>query len=141
VIVALVIVAILALCVAVVVAAAVERGPTPGDVAMAYELAWDRLDFDALWSLSSPELRDDRSRHEFVAAKRAAYRDQPRLRSVVDHVEVVAVAMQGRRAAAVLTRLDLRDEPAVRNELRMQRRNGAWQVTRYTLRAETTATT
>jgi hypothetical protein len=139
-IVALVVVAILGLMVAVVVAVAAERGPTPADVAVAYELAWDRLDFESLWSLSSPELRDQRTRADFVAAKRAAYRDQPRLRAVVDHVEVEAVAMQGARAAAILTRLDMEGERPVRNELRMQRRNGAWQVTRYALRPETTAT-
>ena len=123
-----------------VLAVAFEKGPTPGDVAESYELAWDRLDFTTLWSLSSPELRDGRGRADFVAAKQAAYRDQPRLRAVVEHVEIEAVAKQGQRAASVLTRLDLRDEPSVRNEVRMQRIHGSWRVVSYSLRPEPAST-
>jgi hypothetical protein len=123
-----------------VLAVAFERGPTPGDVALAYELAWDRHDFTTLWSLSSGELRDGRSRNDFVADKRAAYRDQPRLRAVVEHVEVEAVAQQAQRAASVLTRLDLRDEPSVHNEIRLQRIHGGWRVESYVLRPESAST-
>ena len=43
---------ILVLMIAVVVAIARDRGPGPGDVAVAYELAWDRLDFESLFTLS-----------------------------------------------------------------------------------------
>jgi len=136
----LVLLAIFGLVVGLVLAVAFERGPTPGDVALAYELAWDRHDFTTLWTLSSGELRDGRNRAEFVADKRAAYRDQPRLRAVVDHVEVEAVAQLGQRAASVLTRLDLRDEPSVRNELRMQRVHGSWRVDSYVLRPESAST-
>jgi hypothetical protein len=136
----LVLAAIAVLVVALVVAVAFEQGPTPGDVAMAYELAWDRLDFTALWTLSSAELRDGRKRTDFVADKRAAYRGQPRLQAVVERVEVEAVARHDRRAASVLTRLDLRDEPSVRNELRMQRIHGSWRVVSYALRPEPAST-
>jgi len=128
------------LVVALILAVAFERGPTPGDVALAYELAWDRLDFTTLWTLSSGELRDGRNRNDFVAGKRGAYRDQPRLRAVVEHVEVEAVAKRGQRAASVLTRLDLRDEPSVRNEIRMERVHGAWRVVSYALRPEPAST-
>ena len=134
---------ILAIAVAVgglVLAVAFERGPTPGDVALAYELAWDRHDFTTLWSLSSGEMRDGRSRNDFVVDKKAAYRGQIRLRAVVEHVEIEAVAQQNERAASVLTRLDLRDEPPVRNEIRMQRIHGAWRVVSYMLRPEPAST-
>jgi hypothetical protein len=81
---AIVLVAIAGLVVALVVAVAIERGPTPGDVALAYELEWDRLDFTSLWTLSSPGLRDGRSRSDFVHDKEGAYRNQPRLRAVAN---------------------------------------------------------
>lgn len=136
----LVLVAIGVLLVALVLAVAFERGPTPGDVALAYELAWDRLDFPTLWSLSSGGLRDGRNRNDFVADKQAAYRGQPRLRAVVEQVEIEAVAQLGQRVASVLTRLDLRDEPSVRNEIRMQRIHGAWRVVSYALRPEPAST-
>ncbi len=136
----LVLTAIAALIVALVFAVAFERGPTPGDVALAYELAWDRHDFTGLWTLSSPELRDGRSRSDFVNDKQVAYRNQPRLRAVVDHVEVEAVAAHSRRAASVLTRLDLRDEASVHNEIRLERFNGSWRVVSYALRPESAST-
>jgi hypothetical protein len=123
-----------------VIGVAMEKGPTPGDVAQSYELAWDRHDFDALWSMGSDALRDGRNRAEFVADKRAAYRDQPRLKGIVEHVEIEAVAMQGRRIASVLTRLDLGDGPPVRNEIRMERKSGSWRVVGYTLRPATAST-
>lgn len=132
-------VVILGLIGALVIGVAVERGPTPGAAALAYELAWDRLDFDTIWSLSSSGLRDGRKRHDFIRDKRAAYEGQPRLRAVVEHVVIEAVARQGHNAAAVLTRLDLRDEAPVRNELHLERRLGSWSVIRYELRAETSS--
>jgi hypothetical protein len=136
----LVLLALFGVVVGLVLAVAFERGPTPGDVALSYELAWDRLDFPSLWTLSAPELRDGRSRKDFVADKQSAYRDQPRLRAVVDHVEVEAVAVHGRRAASVLTRLDVRDGPSVHNEVRLERRNGSWRVVSYALRPESATT-
>ena len=49
---AVVIALVLLLCLAVVVAIAKDRGPGPEDVAVSYEMAWDRFDFDVLWTLS-----------------------------------------------------------------------------------------
>ena len=66
-------IAVIALVLALVVAVGLEPGPSPGDVAVSYELAWDRLDFDALWALSGDELRDGRSRGDFMNDKREAY--------------------------------------------------------------------
>lgn len=129
-------VVILGLVGAMVIAVAIERGPTAGDAALAYELAWDRLDFDTIWALSSNARRDGRKRHEFVRDKRAAYEGQPRLRAVVEHVEIEAVAEHGHNAAAVMTRLDLGDEAPVRNELHLVRRLGSWSVIRYELVGE-----
>ena len=56
-----------------VVAVAKAGTPSPADTAVAYEHAWDRLDFSTLWSLSGPNLRDGRTRDQFVRDKRAAY--------------------------------------------------------------------
>ena len=49
---------------------AMEPGPSPSDLAIAYELAWDRLDFATIWSLSDPSMRDGRNRREFVADRK-----------------------------------------------------------------------
>src|SRR5262249_16600022 len=62
---ALVAVVIFALVVTLVVIFAREPGPTPPDIAIAYELAWDRLDFDTLWTLAGPELRDGLDKREY----------------------------------------------------------------------------
>ena len=64
---------ILLLCVALVIAVARDPGPRPDEVAFAYELAWDRLDFDSLWTLSGTELHDGLDRKSFISAKHAAY--------------------------------------------------------------------
>jgi hypothetical protein len=53
-----------------------SQGPGPAEVAVAYERAWDRLDFATVWQLSSPTLRDGRSRDQFVRDKQAAYRQE-----------------------------------------------------------------
>ena len=55
------------------VAFAKEPGPAPADVAIAYENAWDRLDFDLLYDLSGSELRDGLRREQFVLVKQKAY--------------------------------------------------------------------
>ena len=73
---AVVIALVLLLCFALVVAVAKDRGPGPDDVAVSYEMAWDRFYFDVLWTLSGVELRDGLDRRDFVAAKRAAYANQ-----------------------------------------------------------------
>ncbi len=131
----LVVMAIVLLALALVLALATEPGPTPTDVAVAYELAWDRFDFEAVWGMSGVELRDSRSRREFVGAKRAAYRAQAELGGLAEHVAVDEMVTDS-RASKVVTRLDLRDGTSVHNELLLARRDGRWQVVGYALRAE-----
>ena len=72
--------AILLLCVVLVVAVIRDPGPRPDEVALAYELAWDHLDFESLWTLSGTELHDGLDRTAFIAAKRAAYPSRSRAR-------------------------------------------------------------
>jgi hypothetical protein len=125
---------VLALCIALVVAIARDHGPDAGETAVAYELAWDRLDFGVLWSLSARELRDGLDRHEFVAAKRAAYEQQRALSGLAEHVGVDDVASTSRgEAALVTTRVELRDGTVVHNLVQLARRNSRWQVVAYRL--------
>ena len=49
-----------------------DGGPAPADIAVSYELAWDRLDFDTLWTLSGDELRDGLDKRAYTTAKSAA---------------------------------------------------------------------
>jgi hypothetical protein len=134
---AVVAVLVVALIVASGIAISRDPGPTPADVALGYELAWDRLDFETLWVLSTSELRDGRTREDFVAAKRAAYRDQPGLRRLARHV-VVEEATAGPHVAVVITSVELRDGSSLRDELKLVRRAGRWQVLSYGLRAPVT---
>jgi hypothetical protein len=125
---------ILALCVALVVAVARDKGPGPADTAVSYELAWDRLDFDTIWTLSGRELRDGLDRHQFGAAKRAAYEQQHALRGLADHVAVddIATTPSG-EAAVVTTRVELRDGNVVHDVVQLVRRNARWEVVAYHL--------
>ena len=59
--------------IAVVVGVAKDPGPSPTDIALGYEHAWDELDFDVVYRLSGPELHDGLAKADWVAAKRAAY--------------------------------------------------------------------
>ncbi len=123
---------VLALAVAVVVVIAKDRGPGPDEVAVAYELAWDRLDFESLYTLSGSELRDGLDRRGFIAAKRSAYAQQHELGGLVDRVGVDQVANR-RDAAVAITAVELRDHAVVHNRVEMVRRNGRWQVVAYRL--------
>lgn len=114
------------------VAIAVEDGPQPADVALAYEMAWDRLDFDALFDLSGPELRDGAKRPGFVATKRAAYAGVARGRIAARiAVENVTAAPD---TALVVTNVATADAD-VHNNVLMERRAGRWYVIGYSLRA------
>ena len=129
---------ILALCFALVVALAADRGPGAADTAVAYELAWDRLDFDVLWSLSARELRDGLDRREFVAAKRSAYEQQRALSGLAEHVGVDDLTTTSRGdAALVTTRVELRDGTVVHNLVQLARRSSRWQVVAYRLAPST----
>jgi hypothetical protein len=123
-----------ALVVAVGTAIARDTGPPPAEVALGYELAWDRLDFDVLWTLSTEELRDGRKRQEFVESKRAAYRDHPALRRLARHVSIES-STAGPHVAVVVTAVELHDGSMVRDELKLVRRGGRWLVLTYGLRA------
>jgi len=129
-------VVIFGLTLAVVVAIAKDRGPGPGDTAVAYELAWDRLDFESVFTLSGSELRDGLDRHGFMAAKRAAYEQQHRLGGLVSRVGIDQTVSVG-DAAVVLTRVDLTDHTVVYNRVELARRNGRWQVVAYRLEPST----
>ena len=129
---AIVAVVIFALVITLVVIFAREPGPTPTDIAISYELAWDRLDFESLFTLSGTELRDGLDRRGFVVAKRAAYAQQHALRGLVERVDVDQVA-NTRDAAVAITEVELHDRAVVHNRVEMVRRNGRWQVVAYQL--------
>jgi hypothetical protein len=113
------------------VAVAKEDGPAPADVALAYEMAWDRLDFDTLYDLSGPELRDGAKRPGFIATKRAAYSGVERGRLAARiAVENVVVAPD---TALVVTNVSTGGGD-VHNSVLMERRAGRWYVVGYSLR-------
>ena len=62
---AVVAVLVIGLALAVVVAIARDKGPGPGDVAVSYELAWDRLDFESLFTLADTGHRGVEWRAEY----------------------------------------------------------------------------
>jgi hypothetical protein len=123
---------IVGLCVTLVIVVTKDPGPTPVDVALAYEEAWDHLDFEGLWALSGAELRDGLRVSEFVAAKRAAYEHQTGLRGLADRVVVDAVS-EGRGFAVVHTRVELRDGGQAVDALQLAQRGGRWLVIAYEL--------
>jgi hypothetical protein len=109
------------------------EGPGPADTAVAYERAWDRLDFATLWNLSSPTLRDGRSQAQFVRDKEAAYRsEEGGLARLVQSVRPERVERKG-PVARVLTRLELHDGQSVVDEMLLERNGVSWQVTAYHL--------
>lgn len=124
---------VLVLVVVTIVMVARDPGPAPEDVALGYEHAWDELDYDAVFRLSGPELRDGMRRSEFVDAKRTAHRAGGSEGHLVAHAQVESVSREG-DAAVVVTRLDLRDGTHVRNEIGLARRSHEWQVVAYSLR-------
>jgi hypothetical protein len=123
------------LIIGVIVIASMERGPSTGDLALAYEHAWDRLDFETIWALSSIELRDGLDRRQFARTKRAAFSSADHPADLVASAAVSDIAEAGDVAAAI-TELVLRDGSTVHHEVRMAKRMGRWEVTGYTLRPE-----
>jgi hypothetical protein len=108
-----------------------EKGPSAPDVAIGYEHAWDELDFGLLWDLSGPELRDGLRRDQFIAAKRAAYANEPHGR-LAEHIEVDTF-VEGNQNALVVTRVTA-DGTSVRNDVLLERRANGWTVVGYSLR-------
>lgn len=118
-----------------VIAVAKAGAPGPADTAVAYEHAWDRLDFSTLWNLSGPGLRDGRTRDQFVRDKVTAYHGEARsLAGLVRTVEPERVDVNG-PVARVLTRLRLHSGESLVDELLLERVGPAWQVTAYHLSA------
>ena len=116
-----------------VVAVGKAGGPGPADTAVAYEHAWDQLDFATLWNLSGPSLRDGRTRDQFVRDKAAAYQGEGHgLAGLVRSVEPERVDVNG-PVARVLARLQLHTGEAVVDELLLERIGPAWHVTAYHL--------
>lgn len=118
--------------IAVIVAIAKDPGPGPGDVAVAYEVAWDHLDFESLYTLAGRELRDGLDRQQFVTAKKSAYAEQHAMRGLAERVGVDDSAVAG-DAAIVATRVELLDGGVVHNRVDLARRNGRWEVVGYRL--------
>jgi hypothetical protein len=129
---------VIALVLALVVLVGLEPGPSPGEVAVSYELAWDRLDFDALWSLSGNELRDGRSRRDFMDGKQEAYAGRRELAGLARDVKLDEVLV-GNELAAVRTRVVLQDGTAVRNQVQLALREGTWKVIAYHLEPDAPA--
>jgi hypothetical protein len=121
---------LLLLCAAVVVGVAKDRGPSPEDVAVSYEHAWDRLDFTALYTLSARELRDGLDRKAFVATKRTAYAARTELGGLAASVTVDESTVRGDNAVAT-TRVQLRDGSIVHDTVQLVRRDARWQVAGY----------
>ncbi len=124
--------AVLVLFTALIVAVGMHGGPGPVDTAVAYEQAWDRLDFGTLWNLSSARLRDGRPRADFVRDKQQAYQSDETLTRLVRAVRPERVEVNG-PVARVFTRLDLADGETVVDEMLLERVGSTWLVTAYHL--------
>jgi hypothetical protein len=108
-----------------------EPGPDPVDVAIAYERAWERYDFSALYDLSGEERRDGMRRDAFVAAQRAAFADRLSTRRAADRVDAEHADQSGDTAHVVTV---LQSEGGtVHNDLVLRRRSSRWVVTAYAL--------
>ena len=131
--------AVVTLVLALVVAVGLDPGPSPGEVAVSYELAWDRLDFDALWAMSGEELRDGRSRNDFIDDKREAYAGQRELAGLARDVKLDEV-LKGSELAVARTRVVLQDGTVVRNQVQLALREGTWKVIGYHLEPDGSGT-
>jgi hypothetical protein len=109
-----------------------EQGPAAADVAIAYENAWDQLDFDLLYDLSGDELRDGLGRKQFVAAKKAAYTGDRHGRLGAE--VAVEESMSTGQTALVVTRVTT-SEGSVRNNVMLEHRPNGWLVVKYSIRA------
>jgi hypothetical protein len=109
-----------------------EPGPGPADVAIAYETAWDRLDFDLLFSLSGAELRDGLRREQFIRVKRAAYADERTRGRIGARVEVEDLVATD-QTAIVSTRITS-DEGSVHNRVVLEKHATGWMVVGYSIR-------
>ena len=120
------------LAIALLVLVGLEPDTPPAEVALGFEQARDRLDFDVLYKLSGSELHDGLGRQEFAEAKREEARDRAESGGLL-RVATVESEVRERDAAVVITRLELRDGTVVHHEVRFVRRARAWQVVGYGL--------
>jgi len=111
-----------------------EPGPGPADVAIAYEGAWDDLDFDLLYDLSGEELRDGMRRERFVAAKRAAY-EKSAVSSRLGARVSIETSVTGHQTALVVTRVETA-EGIVHDNVMLEKRSNGWVVVSYSLRPD-----
>jgi hypothetical protein len=111
-----------------------EPGPGPADVAIAYEHAWDHLDFDLLFDLSGDELRDGMRRDRFVAAKRNAYENADARTRLGADVRV-ETSIAGHQTALVVTEVAAHGS-SVRNNVMLEKRANGWVVVGYSLRPD-----
>jgi hypothetical protein len=132
-------VAIFALLVFMWVSIGREPGPGPADVAIAYEHAWDHLDFDLLFDLSGDELRDGMRRDRFVAAKRNAY-EKANARARLGADVRVETSIAGNQTALVVTEVAAQGS-SVRNNVMLEKRANGWVVVGYSLRPDAGAGT
>ena len=116
-----------------------EPGPGPADVAIAYEHAWDHLDFDLLFDLSGDELRDGMRRDRFVAAKRNAYENADARTRLGADVRV-ETSIAGHQTALVVTEVAAQGS-SVRNNVMLEKRANGWVVVGYSLRPDAGAGT
>jgi hypothetical protein len=128
-----VLVLVVGLVVALVVGVAKDPGPTPVEIALGYEHAWDELDFGVLYKLSGRELHDGLTKADWVEAKQAAYADRSALSGLVRETIAESEDRDG-DSATVMTQLTLRDGSVAHNEVRLLRRSRVWEVVAYELR-------
>jgi len=113
-----------------------EPGPGPSDVAIAYERAWDELDFGLLYDLSGAELRDGLRRDQFIAAKRAAYANAGKEARIGAQI-TVETSIAGHQTALVVTRVVAGG--TVRNNVMPDHTANGWVVIGYSLRPDSEA--
>lgn len=134
---ALVVVAVLiaGITLALLVILGVEPGIAPEDVVIAYETAYDHLDFDGMWTLSSATLRDGMGRREFARNQRAFFGAPPGSPARAATVEVESYERDGDTARA-RTCVHLLDGTALHNELNLLHVGDGWRVDSYLLTPE-----
>ncbi len=116
-----------------------EPGPGAVDVAIAYERAWDELDFSLLYDLSGDEMRDGLRRDRFIAAKQAAYAGGDHAPRRLGAKVSVETSVAGHQTALVVTRVEV-DGAAVRNNVMLEKRANGWVVVGYTLGSDAPTT-
>lgn len=112
-----------------------EPGPGPSDVAIAYERAWDELDFGLLYDLSGPELRDGMRRERFIAAKRSAYANTHTKGRIGARIGI-ETSVAGKQTALVVTKV-VADGGAMHNNVMLDHTANGWVVIGYSLRPDT----